>query len=68
MKKTFIEWASSAGHVRVLPPPGRPRADYVQSGPNFRVVKAHTGFPDNQILTEDQYKTAVAATYQIEIR
>jgi hypothetical protein len=66
--ETFEQWASAKGHIKRLPPPGRPRGAYVQPGPDFRVVKAHTRWPANQVVSESEYDAAVKDTYGQELR
>lgn len=66
--ETFEQWAEAKGHIKRLPPPGRPRAAYVQPGPDFRVVKVATQWPANKVVTEDEYDKAVVKTYGADIR
>ncbi|MGL4442651.1 MAG: hypothetical protein ACRCU1_03430 [Alsobacter sp.] len=65
---TFERWAEAKGHIKRLPPPGKPRGAYVLPGPDFRVVKAHTRWPSNQVVSEAEYDAAVKDTYGQELR
>lgn len=66
--ETFEQWAEAKGHVKRLPKPGRPRAAYVQPGPDYRVVKVHTQWPANKVVTEAEYDAAVKGTYSQTIQ
>lgn len=65
---TFEQWAELKGHIKRLPKAGRPRAAYVMPGPDYRVVKVHTQWPANKVVSEDEYDAAVKDTYGQEIR
>jgi hypothetical protein len=68
VKRTVIEWAESKGHVPHLPKVIRHRGEAIHSGPHIDVIRQHTGWPSNFLLSEQDYDKGAAEAYSLPIR
>lgn len=66
--RTVQEWAEAKGHVPKLPKVVRHRGDAIHSAPHIKVIRQHTGWPSNRLVSEAEYDSAAHAAYNLPIR
>lgn len=65
-KKAVLEWAQEKGHVPVKKVI-RFRGDAIHSGKHVDVICAHTQWPKNKLVSEQEYDEAADAAYSISV-